>query len=191
MLPLDTQTNTPTSEVFRTDYSEMYEVQLEVDKTLKGNALEQVVGTETPSTLEISWEITRGNQSIAKGDVRDYVYIAPGPRSTKAVWRRILLRVPFERNQSHWTTWGLKGAFTVARGVGRFDAKAQEELTLSVSHNGLGEISEANPHLVVRRSRRSWDQHYQSLAPLAYAGLGLFFAGAALFLLSLFPFIRR
>ena len=186
MLPLDNDVGAIVSERFTTTHTDTYEIQLEVDKTLSKETLEQIVGTQSPSTLEVFWEVSQGDVIVASGNVEDYVYIAPGPRSKKAVWRRLLLRVPFDRNQAHWNTWGTKGAFTVARGVGQFQGVADDEFKLSVRHNGIDLISEGKPHMVVRRSRRSWDQHYQTLAPLAYAGLGLLSLSVGLGVLSLF-----
>ncbi|MEM7283411.1 MAG: hypothetical protein AAF438_17480 [Pseudomonadota bacterium] len=193
MLTLPTVPGAAASGEFRPPEADIYEVQLETDLSLDKGLFTQIVGTKNPSSLDISWTVKNSvKETVAQGNVKDYLYIAPGPRSTKAKWRRVLLSVPFDRNDQHWRSWGLTGEFTGARGVGQFRGEKGATYYLEVASQGnYPKLKEANARMVVRRSRRSWNHHYEALAPLAYCGLLLIALGGGLMLLSLTPIATR
>ena len=144
------------------------------------------MATGEESSLDIDWEVRLDGETIASGDSRAYLYVQGGPPSLTGRLRRIGMRDPFGQNEKCWRSFGLLGATTISRGIGRFSVRAGQRYTVSASAaDDFDSLRAATPKLLVRLERRRWEAHYASTRALGYLGLGASAIGAALVMLGL------
>jgi hypothetical protein len=176
-LPGDSGETVETS--FTVRESGPYEVQLEVSRSAPARAINQSIAImDDPSPLDVDWRVVENDREVASGDARDYMFLDAGPKRWPGRMRRILMRVPEGQDDLFWRTGGLAGHTTASRGLGRFDATEGTIYRLvAVPRSGLGPLSDGNPRMVVRAARVVSHRHYQSVAPVGYAGLVLIGAG--------------
>ena len=153
------------------------EIQIEVDESVASDIRNvYLTPTDSPSALDVRWQVREAGDVVAAGDARDYLYVEGVP-SFLGRARRILMHVPYGRNDAHWKSFGLTGSRTIARGIGRFPTKAGERYEVSVAAQaGLADLAPSSPVLIVRADRRAWQSHYERVRVLGYLGLALIVA---------------
>ncbi len=140
---------------------------------------------QTPSILDVDWSIWREGELVTAGDMTDYRYIDESPRDVPAQIGYALFGLPVNRNEAHYRSFGLRGSFTWARGVGAANLEAGEAYTLRVDiGREFPDLQIANPHLDVRFNRRSFLEQrsgivIQGFLGLALTGIALLIAAAA------------
>lgn len=175
-LPLTADASTGQEFIARADgYAE---IQIEVDASIAKDARNlYVMPTETPSALDVRWEVRHSGHIVAAGDARDYLYVEGIP-SLPGRARRVIMHVPYGRDTAHWNTLGVAGSRTIARGVGRFPTRAGEQYAVSVMAGAdFADLGQSAPTIVVRADRRAWQRHYKRVRVLGYGGLALIFSG--------------
>lgn len=162
------------------------ELEIAADDNIERDGRRLIMATGEESSLDIDWEVRLDGETIASGDSRAYLYVQGGPPSLTGRLRRIGMRDPFGQNEKCWRSFGLLGATTISRGIGRFSVRAGQRYTVSASAaDDFDSLRAATPKLLVRLERRRWEAHYASTRALGYLGLGASAIGAALVMLGL------
>ncbi|MEO0425277.1 MAG: thioesterase domain-containing protein, partial [Pseudomonadota bacterium] len=167
------------------------ELALEVDKALPLAALRRAaLPVKQPLALDLRWQALREDAAmIASGDVRDYAYIDPGPRTLPGRLRRILLRVPFGQSDRYFASFGLLGLPAAERGVGAFEVEAGKLYRINVETGAdLATIENLAPRFVARLDRGRFAERLARTAPYSIGGLVTVALGL---LLALLTFIRQ
>ena len=168
------------------------ELALEVDRALPMAQLRRsALAVKQPSPLDMRWQVATEEDGavVARGDVRDYAYIDPGPRTPLGRLRRILTRVPFGQSERYFASFGLLGLPAAERGVGAFEARAGERYRLEVTTQAdLASIDELSPRFVARLDRGRFAERYARTVPYSIGGLATALGGV---LLALITFVRQ
>ena len=153
-------------------------IEIEVDAAADANLLKRyVVSTESPSELDVRWEVQHDGRAIAAGDARDYLYVEQMP-SLLGRLRRIIMQVPFNRSATHWNSLGIAGSRSIARGIGRFKVTADAGYSISITtQDNHSELDSFRPVVSVRVEPRTWSRRYDKVRVLGYLGLALIVAG--------------
>ena len=179
IMPLPADSPEAVEQSFTVRESGPYEIQLEVSRSAPARAINQTIAImDEPSPLDVTWRIMENDREVASGDARDYMFLDAGPKRWPGRMRRILMRVPEGQDDLFWRTGGLAGHTTASRGLGRFDATEGTIYRLeAVARSGLEPLSDGEPRMVIRAARAVSHRHYQTVAPVGYAGLVLIGAG--------------
>ncbi|MEM9385727.1 MAG: amino acid adenylation domain-containing protein [Pseudomonadota bacterium] len=167
------------------------ELALEVDKALPLAALRRsALAVKQPAPLDVRWQaLGEDAATIASGDVRDYAYIDPGPRTPVGRLRRILLRVPFGQSDPYFASFGLRGLPAAERGVGAFEVQAGKLYRVNVETGAdLASVETLSPRFVARLDRGRFAARYSRTAPYSIGGLLTVLLGL---LLGVLTFIRQ
>jgi amino acid adenylation domain-containing protein len=177
--PLKLETGYQVNTRFSPQLSGLHEIELVVDRTLPQSELrDTVLGFRTPSTLDIEWSISLGDERVTAGNVTDYRYIDVSPDDFAARAGYTLLGLPVNRNEMHYRSLGLLGDFTWARGVGAAVLEAGQTYTLRVDvDREFPDLQVANPHFNVRFNSRSFLERRSTLVVQGFVGLALFGIG--------------
>ena len=109
------------------------ELEIAADDNIERDGRRLIMATGEESSLDIDWEVRLDGETIASGDSRAYLYVQGGPPSLTGRLRRIGMRDPFGQNEKCWRSFGLLGATTISRGIGRFSVRAGQRYTVSAS----------------------------------------------------------
>ncbi|MBT8103726.1 MAG: hypothetical protein KJO95_12205 [Gammaproteobacteria bacterium] len=161
------------------------EIQIEVDASIPLDLRNTYIyPTDVQSEFNIRWEIHNDDRIVAAGDAKNYLYIAGMPSLLGRI-RRIVMQVPFGRDQAHWNSFGLAGSRTIGRGIGRFLLDADEQYAVHVTAQGdHSDLRSSAPTLVLRVERRVWQRHYERVRILGYLGLVFIAVGGPLAVLG-------
>lgn len=175
-LPLTAGSSTTQEFIARSDGYAAIQIEVEASTAADLRDL-YILPTDTPSALDVRWEVRDTGRIIAAGDAREYLYVE-GITSMLGRARRVIMHVPFGRDIVHWDSLGLAGSRRLARGVGRFPTRAGERYAVIVTaRTGYTDLGDSAPMLIVRGDPRAWQRHYNRVRVLGYAGLVLIFSG--------------
>lgn len=143
--------------------SETYDVELEIDWLDPPNEVRKLISVmDRQSEIDVRWAISNEKQQVAAGDCQDYTYIR-FESSLKSRLRDRLLGVgPDVKILTP----------TLARGIGRFAAQADQSYHVTVIAGANSTpISAFEPRLTVRINRVYWHRHCSKYSSVGYASL--------------------
>ncbi len=144
-LPLPTQANETAEATFAPTTTNVYELELEIRAPANREVFDTTVRDVKKGGLPGTWSVAIEGQPKAKGRLDNYLYTSmTGPYRRRA---RQVVGLESYRNIS---------APRMARGVGRFKAKAGQEVLVRVKLSAAipDDVATAESHLVVRVNRR-------------------------------------
>ena len=149
---------------FAAAHSGRLEIELSVMPALSEEQLSTYITSEQrPSALNLAWRIREGEATVAAGDCVDYLYAIHSSVPWKKRLKNAAYSVPFHRGER-------TGAH--ARGVGSFPVEAGKTYTLEAQVGSAAEgLDEAEPLLIVRPSRLTWQRHARQTLALAETAL--------------------
>lgn len=176
-------------QLFSTPADGYLEFQIAVDSNVDRELSQRyILATDLPSELQIRWEVHSDGMLIAAGDAKDYLYVVGTPSLLGRI-RRNVMHVPFGGDAAHWNSVGLLGNRSLARGIGRFRARANGEYSVRVtSHAEHSKLDAFSPRFLVGVDRKRWAAHYNQTRIIGYLGLIFLVCG---FTMLLFARLRR
>jgi len=153
-----------------------YEVSVEIERRMAGAAAKQLVTREPQSAIAGQWAIACQGESIATGDLTNYIRI-----KEVATWRgelyRLVARVPFGVDEAKYWGFGLTGRYLSERIVGAF--QSPDAVTEPCEFSWAIQRSTENVRLALRRNDQDWRKHSRQVTFLPVGGalallLGLF-----------------
>jgi hypothetical protein len=174
-------------QTFTASSNDFLELQIEVDVSISDELRDRyIIPKKTQSALDVSWSVMHVNSIIASGDAKDYLFVED-TRSLFGRLRRLIMQVPYERDEKHWNSIGLLGSRTIARGIGRFPVQSGETYTVTIAvGRNYPELRSVNPKATIRLDRKRWSAHYEQTRVLGYTGLLFIAVGLAVILSGLF-----
>jgi hypothetical protein len=178
-------------QTFTASSNDLLELEIEVDVSISDELRDRyiipyIIPTDAQSALDIRWSVKHVNSIIASGDARDYLFVED-TRSLFGRLRRLIMQVPYERDEKHWSSIGLVGSRTISRGIGKFPVQSGETYTVSIAvGRNYPELRSVNPKATVRMDRKRWSAHYKQTRVLGYMGLLFIAVGLAVSLSGLF-----
>ena len=150
---------------FVAELDQFYELELAFYPNLPQKDLyELVIASSNPSPIDMTWKVLAGNQIVAHGNCKEYLYVMKNMDPLPHKILRRIFNIPYYQAQ--------KSVDSIGRGFGRFRAESGKRYEVHAEvQNTMKKLDVTEPIFNVRVNRIFSIRHYKSMLPFAVAGL--------------------
>ena len=175
-LPMKVEAGVLNQGSFIAELDEIYEIELEFAENIHSEEIGNIALTmDSLSILDLDWQIRHGDEVVAEGNCKNYLYIRMiGQPFTRKILRKIVNLPQYQK---------VRGSkILLLRGVGKFSAKKGRRYEIR-AHVGttIANLSSLELLLGVRVNRKFAARQYQSTIGIAKVGFFFLFFAACLF----------